>query len=620
MRSINQGRLKKILAALTIVILAAIVGQIVSVVAFNQKVYTVKGADKSSKSYLAFAGRKDSTSSWVKRDYDLYGKKVDLQADTIDGTFKNRASRSISSWKMTLHITEDCFINNAWCGKVEIHQFVGTDKEAKQTLDLRNYRLENVKLEYLYDGDLLIPLHKGDYLVYYPSKKDKEVPIEPKSELTMGMIIYHLDAVDMSDYEVEYSYHKGWTEGLGFYAILGLLLLWVVLFAIMLASGISYRAAQEEMKIRMSGISYVSDIYDIIYIINIETDELSVIKADPESEKQRPVNMGARDQLLNLFAVDAENAYVDLMQEFADIRTLDGRLDKQSIVSDYLSKAKGWSRVRFFAMDREPGQPLKKVLCTIRNIEDEKERLAHDSLRVELAESESKSKSVFFDMLTDRVEDSVGSILESTEAIAKDSTEETVRGSAEDIRQEGNLLMSLTEKLKTASAIYAGTLKPEPKEYSFAEMMAEVCAETQPLADEKGIAFETDIPQTIPGKLYGDPVRLRQVISYLTANSIEMTEKGSVTLSVFDKEAEDKAHLLISIKDTGCGIKGSDLKRLLKQWSEEKHNWNFTKEAPGLGLTMIHEMLCLMDSGLHIISTEGEGSEFYFEIDQDIIA
>ena len=54
-------------------------------------------------------------------------------------------------------IQEDCFINNAWCGTVEIHQFVGTDRESSQTLDLRDYKEEDVTLKHLYDGDLLIP-------------------------------------------------------------------------------------------------------------------------------------------------------------------------------------------------------------------------------------------------------------------------------------------------------------------------------------------------------------------------------------------------------------------------------------------------------------------------------
>jgi signal transduction histidine kinase len=61
------------------------------------------------------------------------------------------------------------------------------------------------------------------------------------------------------------------------------------------------------------------------------------------------------------------------------------------------------------------------------------------------------------------------------------------------------------------------------------------------------------------------------------------------------------------------------VKRLTTQWAEPEHRWNFTKDEPGLGLTMLHEMLVLMNSGLQIISEYGNGSEFYFELDQKIV-
>lgn len=89
----------------------------------------------------------------------------------MDGTLYNNTDDAIASWVATINVQGDCFINNAWTGTVEIHQHVGTDKEKTQTLDLRDYNLADVKLDYLYDGDLLIPLQKGDRIVYYPFEK-----------------------------------------------------------------------------------------------------------------------------------------------------------------------------------------------------------------------------------------------------------------------------------------------------------------------------------------------------------------------------------------------------------------------------------------------------------------
>ena len=615
MENNNQDGLKKILAVLTLVILVVLVFHIVRTVSFNSKVHTAKGPDDSKASYLDIGKRDDSTSSWVKRDFKLNGKKVDLKANTFDAVFHNNDSEEISSWKLRQNIKGDCFINNAWCGTMEIHQFVGTKDEKVQKIDLRNYKLKDVKLKHLYDGDLLIPLKKGDYVIYYPSKKDDEVPIGPKSELTIGSIFYYVKDIDLSDYKVTYHYHKAFTEGMGAYATAILLLLWLGFFIMMQVARIYYKRAMNDMENRMSGIKYMADIYDIIYQADIEMDELRSLVADEGSEDNRPRNMGARDQLLNLFMYDAEEPYMELMQEFADISTLNERLTKESIACNYLSKTHGGSQIRFFAMDRKEGEPLRKVLFTIQNIHDEKSDLAENEIRVSKSDSEKKAKSVFFDILAERVGTTVDILNDSTAKLAG-SDDEQVRSNAEIISQESESLMQITDKLKNASELYAGTLRLEPEEYSFSQLMQDVCQEAERAIGDKEIEFKTNISGGVPDKLYGDRDHLYQIISYLLTNSADHTESGTITFAVFGNRREDKEHLLISVKDTGRGIREEDLKRLTEHWAEADESWSFSKEEPGMGLTMIHEMLRLMDSGLHIISEYGSGSEFYFEIEQ----
>ena len=623
MKGYNQERTKKFLAGLTIVIIVVLIGHVISIGTFNAKVHHVKGSDDSKASYLTFEHRKDSTSSWVKRDFDLDGKKVDLKASTIDGTFFNNYSEKITSWNLKINIKGDCFLNNAWCGKVEIHQNTGTRREIVQKLDLRNYKLKNVKVDHLYDGDLLIPLKKGDYIVYYPSKKDDEIPINSNAELTMGTIFYYLDKVDLSNYTVNYSYHKDLTQGIGFYVTAGLLLLWLIIFIMMQVAKISYRKAAAEMDIRVSGIKYVSDIYDIIYMIHLDTDELTVIKSDEESEKNRPKNTGARDQLLNLFMVDATEDYMELMQDFGDIQTLNERLLRDSIACNYLSRSHGWSQIRFFAMDREEGKPLTKVLFTIQNIHDERLDLEENEIKVSKSSTEKKAKSIFFDILSERA----GITADTVDAAATAITEHInaadddafIKEQVSAIHTETNKLQQMNAKLKNASDIYAGTIKLEHKNYSFADLMKNAYHEASQELAGRDIELKTEISHQIPDILYGDPSRLSQVLSYLLTNSIDHTDTGTILISVFGSLNEDKEHLLISIKDTGRGISEKNLSRLIKEWSDKDHNWNFSKEEPGIGLTMIHELLRLMDSGLHVISEPGSGSEFYFEIDQEIV-
>ena len=106
---------------------------------------------------------------------------------------------------MQINIQGDCWINQFWNGEVEIHQYVGTDKEVVQTLDLSDYTESDLKLDYMMDGsDLLIPLQKGDYVIYYPTREFGEYPIMPGQQVTVGGVFYYADSLELSDYTVHY--------------------------------------------------------------------------------------------------------------------------------------------------------------------------------------------------------------------------------------------------------------------------------------------------------------------------------------------------------------------------------------------------------------------------------
>ena len=135
---------------------------------FNRKELSIHGNDSSSNAYMEIDSRANSTSKWLKRDFQLAdGQTADLTGQTIDETLYNNSGDMIRDWQLRVNIAGDCFINQSWNGMVEIHQFVESGREKVQKLDLQDYALEDVKLEYRYDGDLLIPLEKGDYVQWH---------------------------------------------------------------------------------------------------------------------------------------------------------------------------------------------------------------------------------------------------------------------------------------------------------------------------------------------------------------------------------------------------------------------------------------------------------------------
>ena len=432
MGGFNSKVLKRVLAVLFAVLVVGGVAQAVSVDVFNKTAHNVSGADETQQTFLRFDDRDDSTSTWVKRDYDLYGKTVDLQAQTVDGTLVNNADDTVASWNLTINIEHDCFINNAWTGTVEIHQFVGTDKEVEQTLDLRDCSPEDLKLAYLYDGDLLIPLVKGDYLVYHPSEID-ELEIDPHSELTMGMILYYLDGIDLSDYYISYKLHKSFFEGKGFYAVLGLALVWIAGFFAYVVATLSYRRAWKDMELRKTGIAYMSDIYDMIYMADLVNDDITTIKgADAARGSARGSVVSRLDKL---FIDDVTDEYRQVAEEFMDPATLEERFDRESIACQYMSKTKGWCLVRLFAIDRREGEPLRRFIFTIQNINDEKTEM--DEIEDSITGSENETAGIVPESVPYSIRDIVD------EALADASEEAELRG----IEVTSDIAADLPEKL-----------------------------------------------------------------------------------------------------------------------------------------------------------------------------
>jgi len=586
----------------------------------NHMQYTVQGKDESRPTYMDIDFRGDATSSWLKRDYNLYGETVDLTGTTIDETLYNNANMEVNGWTLRINILGDCFINQAWDGEMEIHQFVGTEKEKVQRLSLQDYKLEEVQLEKLYDGDLLIPLQKGDYLIYYPNAAYDETVIAKNDKVRVGVIFYYLDEIDLSDYQLDYYYYKAFYQGVSFYIFILLLVALFTAVVALVATIVTFKATATHIELQKSSISCMSGIYSIIYMIHLSKDELEIVSADEHSEKMRPKHLGAREQLQNLFEWDSEDNYKKVMLEFVDTHTLAERLkDRNNIAIEYVSKHSGWCRIRFFVMDQDKAGAVEKVLFTIQRIADEKKEIEDIQDLVTKAESENKAKSVFLANMSHEIRTPINAVLGFNTMILRKSADPIIRGYAKEIKSAGNMLLSLINGILDFSKLEAEKMELTPAEYSIGLLLADVCNMTKKRMEAKNLEFKVDIAKNIPARLYGDDLRIRQVLINLLTNAAKYTEAGEVALSIYGKVTGPNVHLLVSVKDTGMGIKEEDREKLTQRFARLDEDKNRMVEGTGIGLSLVCGLLKLMGSELCVISTYGEGSEFYFELDQEII-
>ena len=570
--------------------------QMIFVSRFNAREYVVRGVNQDNPTYFKYAGRGDSTSEWLKRDFDLNGEKVDLKGQTIDGVLYNHSEDLVSQWTLRINIRGDCYINNAWCGTVEIHQAVGTEDEKVQKLDLRNYKLEEVELDYVYDGDLLIPLSKGDYVIYFPSLKDNEIPAGPHSELTTGVIFYYLDTLDLDNIDLSFYYHRDITNGTLFYIIITLLMIWLVNLIIYLTSIKIYEDTLKELELKKSGISSMSDIYDVIYIVDIVKNEIVSVVSEVESDLKRPEDMGANEQFKNLFNIDCTESFKENVLEFVDISTLSDRMKgKKNITCEYMSKFRGWCRIHFFAMDYVEGQPVDRVVFALQIIDDEKREKDSIVQKISDIESEKEERINLFSNLAENLIYNCNETLSQEQHIIDESKEETIREyaikSKRGISKTSNLLKDLVEFLKIDNGFFA----VEEKEYDFNAMVKDIEENVKPELEGSQITFNLNVQQPIRSKLYGDGERIRYLIHSLILNSLDRMDTGEIKLVVFSKEHDDSLHLVISVRDNGTPGMHDNAK---------------------FRLGLADKILVLMGSKLHIIEDPEGGNDTYFEIDQ----
>ena len=237
----------------------------------------------------------------------------------------------------------------------------------------------------------------------------------------------------------------------------------------------------------------------------------------------------------------------------------------------------------------------------------------------DMADAANKAKSNFLANMSHEIRTPINTILGMDEIIIREATEKPIIGYAENIRDASTTLLSLVNDLLDFSKIECGKMEILPVEYEIANVLSEIINMIEIKVANKGLEFIPVIAEDIPYLLYGDDVRLRQIIINILTNAVKYTKEGSVTLKVDWREAGDSAiNLIVSVTDTGIGIKEEDIDKLFISFEriEERRNRNI--EGTGLGLSITRQLLGLMGSDLTVRSDYGVGSTFSFVLKQGI--
>ncbi|MBQ4427068.1 MAG: HD-GYP domain-containing protein [Oscillospiraceae bacterium] len=192
------------------------------------------------------------SSTWTKV-FDLENEGLtehNYQAYTYDFTISNDTPDEVNEFIFTLTFSREVYLMSAWNGALEIHQKTGDGEIVDTVPDLREYNPEAHKLRYVtVDGESLIQMNAGDYLVYMPSSTMNalEVPIEPQEATTPGIILYVAigESIKDSYLSLEYTFNRLITSEPLFWISIGLLALWFMTLVILLIINASIAKFQE---------------------------------------------------------------------------------------------------------------------------------------------------------------------------------------------------------------------------------------------------------------------------------------------------------------------------------------------------------------------------------------
>ena len=236
------------------------------------------------------------------------------------------------------------------------------------------------------------------------------------------------------------------------------------------------------------------------------------------------------------------------------------------------------------------------------------------------AESANKAKSLFLSNMSHEIRTPINAVLGMNEMILRESKDKTILEYAENIHNAGNSLLGLVNDILDFSKIEAGKMEIIPVEYALSSMLNDLVNMIQKRANDKGLIFVVDADPELPTILFGDEIRIKQIITNILTNAVKYTEEGSIRLTIgYEKKSDDIIKLKCSVKDTGIGIKEEDIAKLFSAFEriEEKRNRNV--EGTGLGMNITQQLLHLMNSKLEVDSIYGEGSNFSFTIEQRVM-
>jgi len=237
----------------------------------------------------------------------------------------------------------------------------------------------------------------------------------------------------------------------------------------------------------------------------------------------------------------------------------------------------------------------------------------------QLAIAASESKAKFLANMSHEIRTPINVVIGMNEMILRENKEPVIGEYANNIKNASRMLLSLINDVLDFSKIEAGKLELVPNEYTTTSLITDVLLGAEVRAKQKQLQIIKHIDESLPSVLYGDDIRIKQVLNNLLSNAVKYTEKGNVTFSAERVNMDDKFSLCFTVKDTGIGIRKEDMDKLFGSFERLELSKNRYIQGTGLGLNIAKQLVTAMGGTIDVQSEYGQGTCFTVVIPQQIV-
>ncbi len=225
------------------------------------------------------------------------------------------------------------------------------------------------------------------------------------------------------------------------------------------------------------------------------------------------------------------------------------------------------------------------------------------------------AKSSFLARVSHEIRTPINTILGMNEMIRRECHDEEIQRYSGSISSAGETLLVLINDILDISKVESGKLSIITSDYDVISLLNDVWIMVYRRTEEKGIKLNFDVNCNMPKILHGDKVRIKQMLINLLTNSIKYTDEGFVRLKAWTEQHGEDVDLIVSVSDTGVGIKEENIGRIFDSFERIES----TIEGTGLGLAITKQLAEAMNGRLDVESIYGCGSKFTMTIPQRVI-